>query len=63
VPERVIDGMTGFVAKTDEAFAQAAVRLLTDDALWLAQHRAALARQRSRSWDTVAADFERLMAS
>jgi glycosyltransferase involved in cell wall biosynthesis len=63
VPERIVDGVTGFVAKDDEAFAHDAVRLLTDNRLWQAQHREALARQRGRSWDLVAADFERLMAS
>jgi hypothetical protein len=47
----------------DEGFAQAAIRLLTDDVLWAAQHRAALARQRGRGWDSVAADFERFLAS
>jgi glycosyltransferase involved in cell wall biosynthesis len=63
VAERVIDNVTGFVAGDDQAFAEAAIRLLTDDQLWRSQHRAALAGQRSRSWDIVAADFERLMAS
>jgi glycosyltransferase involved in cell wall biosynthesis len=62
VAERVIDGVTGFVAGDEQAFADNAIRLLTDNDLWLSQHRAALARQRSRSWDVVAQDFERLMA-
>lgn len=63
VAERVIDNVTGFIAGDDRAFVQSAIRLLTDDGLWQAQHRAALAQQRARSWDVVAADFERLMAS
>ncbi|MBL8831780.1 MAG: glycosyltransferase family 4 protein, partial [Rhodospirillales bacterium] len=55
LPERVIDGETGFVAADEDAFAAAAVRLLTDDALWLAQHRACLSRQRARGWADMAA--------
>lgn len=59
--ERVIDGMTGFVAKDEASFAAAAGRLLTDDALWRSQHRACLARQRSRGWADMAADFGALL--
>lgn len=60
--ERVQDGKTGFVVSGQQAFAAAAVRLLTDDALWLAQHKAALASQRSWGWDEAAAAFERIGA-
>lgn len=59
--ERVIDGVTGFVAGSDEEFAERAIQLLRDDVLWTRMHRAALARQRSRLWSDVAADFERLL--
>ncbi len=62
VAERIIDGETGFVARDDAAFATAAIRLLTDDALWQSQSRAALARQRGWGWDQAAAAFEELMA-
>jgi glycosyltransferase involved in cell wall biosynthesis len=61
VAERVADGETGFVARDDAAFATAAIRLLTDDALWRVQSRAALARQRGWGWDQAAAAFEELM--
>jgi glycosyltransferase involved in cell wall biosynthesis len=61
VSERVIDGETGFVAPNDATFADCARRLLTDDALWRAQHLAALARQRSWRWPDAAAAFERLI--
>jgi len=61
-PERVRDGVTGFVAADDDTFAQRALALLTDDALWLRMHRAALASQRSRTWDTVARDFLHLVS-
>ena len=55
VPERIRDGETGHVAVTEQDFAAAAIRLLTDDAHWDRQHRAALAHQRSFGWDEAAA--------
>lgn len=58
--ERVRHGETGFVVKGAEPFAEAGIRLLTDDALWTAQHRACLALQRSWGWDQAAAEFERI---
>jgi glycosyltransferase involved in cell wall biosynthesis len=60
VAERVADGVTGVVARTDAAAAAAAVRLLSDAAAWDAMHRAALARGPGPSWDEVAARFEAL---
>ncbi|TCZ53152.1 glycosyltransferase [Roseicella aquatilis] len=60
VPERVVDGVTGIVARDDEAFVTAALRLLSDDAAWSAMHAAALARGPGPSWDAVAARFEAL---
>ncbi|MCC7050082.1 MAG: glycosyltransferase family 4 protein [Alphaproteobacteria bacterium] len=60
-PERVIDGVTGYITGDDNEFANAAVRLMADDALWLAQHRAALDRQRGWGWADAAASFERLI--
>jgi glycosyltransferase involved in cell wall biosynthesis len=59
--ERVVDGVTGRVAESDEAFAAAAVAVLRDDDLWRRWHRAALARQYGLSWDAAAARFESLM--
>lgn len=59
LPERVRDGETGFVTDDPETFAQAALRLLGDDALWRAQHEASIARQQGPSWDDVAAMFEK----
>lgn len=60
VVERVVDGETGFVAKDDKEFAERAIALLTDDDLWLRQHRAALSRQRNGNWSKAASTFERL---
>ncbi len=61
VVERVADGETGFIARDEGAFADAAVRLLADDVLWRRQHEAALARQRAWGWPEAAAAFEALM--
>jgi glycosyltransferase involved in cell wall biosynthesis len=58
MPERVRDGVTGFVAPDDESFARRAVELLTDDALWRRHHTAALTLQQGWSWDEMAAAFE-----
>jgi glycosyltransferase involved in cell wall biosynthesis len=59
--ERVVDEVTGRVAKDDDAFVAAAVALLRDDRLWRRWHLAALERQRGLSWDAVGARFEALM--
>ena len=61
VAERVIDGVTGRVAEDDRAFADAAIAVLRDDALWRCWHLASLGSQRGLCWDRVAAKFESLM--
>lgn len=60
--ERVVDRETGFVLREGDAegFAGAAIRLLTDEAMWREQRDAALRYNRARGWDDVAADFEEL---
>jgi glycosyltransferase involved in cell wall biosynthesis len=58
VPERVIDGVTGFHHADPEKFADAAVAVLTDDALWRRQHEAALRRRQGISWSEAAGRFE-----
>jgi hypothetical protein len=57
VAERIVDGETGTIAADPEAFSAAAIRLLSDDALWSAQHAAALARGPGPGWPDVAAQF------
>ncbi len=57
--ERVDDGATGFIAPDAALYAERAIRLLTDDALWLDQHRAALHDPKLGSWDDRAAEWER----
>jgi glycosyltransferase involved in cell wall biosynthesis len=61
VVERVKDGVTGTVAPDAQSFAEAAVRLLTDESHWRTQHEAALSRQRAWGWDEAARAFESLV--
>ena len=61
VVERVVDGETGYVADDDQAFAEAAIKLLSDEELWRRQHRTALDKQRSWRWQDAAAAFENLI--
>ncbi|MDD9877439.1 MAG: glycosyltransferase family 4 protein [Magnetovibrio sp.] len=61
VIERVVDGETGFVTKDRIQFADAAVRLLSDDGLWRRHHESAIQRQRSWRWADAAAAFESLI--
>ena len=58
VPERVIDGITGFHHADPVQFADSAVSLLVDDALWRRQHLAALRLQQGISWSEHAGRFE-----
>jgi glycosyltransferase involved in cell wall biosynthesis len=60
VAERIEDGLTGIVARSEAQFVEAAEALLRDDALWLRMHRAALARGPGPNWTDVAQAFEAL---
>ena len=62
VIERVIDGETGFVATTENAFADAAVKVLSDDSLWQVLHTRALEKQQSWGWPEAAQAFEELVS-
>ncbi len=62
LPERVQNGVTGFVDGDDESFARHAIALLGDDALWRQQHEAALRLQKGLDADAVAQRFEALMS-
>jgi glycosyltransferase involved in cell wall biosynthesis len=63
LPERVVDGVTGFVRGDDTSFADAALSLANDDRLWRQQHEAALTLQQGLSWSEVAARFEQALLS
>jgi len=59
--ERVVDGKTGYVAQTDQAFSDGAIKLLNDDAHWMEQHKNCLVSQRSWGWEDACAAFEELL--
>jgi glycosyltransferase involved in cell wall biosynthesis len=60
LPERVQDGVTGFVRLDDDAFADACVALLSDDALWQRQHIAAVEVGGAWTWRQAADAFAAL---
>jgi len=62
VGERVRDGVSGRVARSDGDFAEAAIAALRDDELWCRWHHGALTAARGLGWDEVAARFEVLIA-
>jgi glycosyltransferase involved in cell wall biosynthesis len=59
LPERVRESETGFMRVDPEAFADEAVRILTDDQLWRRLHAASIATQQGMSWDEIGSEFER----
>jgi glycosyltransferase involved in cell wall biosynthesis len=61
VGERVADGKSGRIAMTDDAFVEASIAVLNDDALWRRWHQGALSSQRGLSWDEVAQRYEALI--
>jgi glycosyltransferase involved in cell wall biosynthesis len=61
VGERVVDGVSGRVACSDDDFAATAIEVLREDELWRRWHLGALERQRGLSWDMVAARYEALI--
>jgi len=63
VPERVIDGVTGFHRADPQQFADATVAVLTDDALWRRLHQAALRDRQGISWADAAERFETALLS
>jgi glycosyltransferase involved in cell wall biosynthesis len=58
LPKRVIDGVTGFHRADPAGFAEAAIQLMTDDALWRRQHLAALELQQGITVDEYVTRFE-----
>jgi glycosyltransferase involved in cell wall biosynthesis len=63
LPERVIDGVTGFHRADAQGFGDAALSILTDDGLWRRQHEACLRFQQGLSWAEAAARFENALLS
>lgn len=62
VGERVADGKSGRIALSDDAFVEASIAVLNDDALWRRWHDGALSSQLGLSWDEVAQRYEALLA-
>jgi glycosyltransferase involved in cell wall biosynthesis len=60
--ERVQNSVTGFVDGDAQSFAQHAIALLSDDALWRQQHETALRLQKGFGADEVAQHFEALLS-
>ncbi|MBX9635530.1 MAG: glycosyltransferase [Magnetospirillum sp.] len=60
--ERVVEGRTGWAVTGPDAFAEKAIAVLSDDAVWTAMHGDCLTLQRSWGWDQAAAEFERIGA-
>jgi hypothetical protein len=58
LPERVIDGVTGFHRADPAEFAEAAIQVLTDDVLWRRQHLAALELQQGITAQEYGRRFE-----
>ena len=58
LPERVIDGVTGFHRADPKGFADAAVALMIDDALWRRHHEACLRERCGIGWSDFAGRFE-----
>lgn len=58
LPERVVDGQTGFVRADPDEFAERATALLTDDDLWRRQHEAALLCRQGINWAEHAGRLE-----
>ncbi len=58
VVERIADRQTGIIAATDEAFASAAITLLTDRLNFDRMSAAARTVRRGRSWAVAAAEWE-----
>ncbi len=56
--ERIRDGQTGYIAPDDAAFANVAISLLSDDAVYQSLSRDAALLQRSRTYEVAAAEFE-----
>ena len=56
--ERVRHGVTGLIGPSDAEFADAAVRVLSDDALWLKLHEGGIATRGENNWDAIAAKWE-----
>jgi hypothetical protein len=63
VHERLKDGETGHIVPDDDAFANVAIRLLSDDAMFWSENRDARLLAQGRNWGTVAEELVALIGS
>jgi glycosyltransferase involved in cell wall biosynthesis len=56
--ERVVEGNTGFISPATNDFIRDAVRLLTEDDLWLKMHASCVGDPALATWNERAADWE-----
>ncbi len=61
VTERVNNGATGYIVADDDGFVDKAIRLLTSDEIWEAQHKKSLETQKDWRWSDAAKAFESLI--
>jgi glycosyltransferase involved in cell wall biosynthesis len=54
VEDAIDNGQTGFVVPDEDAFANVALQILTDDGVYTSLHAAAAAVERRRTWATAA---------
>jgi glycosyltransferase involved in cell wall biosynthesis len=59
--ERVIHNKTGFIAQNDNEFVNYALKVLTDDQLWLSMHHHAIEQGRQLTWSKSARAFMELV--
>ena len=61
--ERVIDKVTGIIAKSDKEFYEGSINILKDDNLWLDYRKNSIKLQRDLSWDNIAEKYIELVNS
>ena len=59
--ERVEHNVNGLIAPTQEAFANAAINVLNDDALWSQLSNGGIKGRKQLSWDQVAKEWQRII--
>jgi glycosyltransferase involved in cell wall biosynthesis len=60
LPERVRDGVNGFIARSKDEFIVRTVALLSDNGLWRAMHQQCLSDPALSTWDERAKEWEAL---
>jgi glycosyltransferase involved in cell wall biosynthesis len=61
--ERVIDKVTGIIAKSDKEFYEGSINILKDDSLWSDYRKNSIKLQRHLNWDNIAEKYLELINS